>query len=1072
MDDSRPFRRDKQGEWNTFQFGAATWRHCESARSTNPAHGDALFTRPEPHPDFPALERQILDLWRERDVFKQSLRGDRTYVFYDGPPFATGTPHYGHILAGTIKDIVPRWRTMCGDRVERRFGWDCHGLPVEMEIEKALGLNGPADILAYGVDRYNEACRAIVLRYTEQWRDTVTRLGRWVDFDNDYKTMDPSFMESVWWVFRTLWDKGLVYRGVKVMPYSWRLGTPLSNFEANLDYRTVQDPAITVSFPDTDRPGEAFLAWTTTPWTLPANLGLCVGPDLVYVRARRPNETVSYWVAEALVGTVLGADATVLEQRLGKELVGRHYLPLFDCYADDAANGAFVILSDGYVGATDGTGIVHQAPAFGEDDARVCQAAGLPVRDPVDAEGRFTSAVPLVMGERVKEADPTLIRWIKEQGRLFRHATVDHEYPFCWRSGTPLIYKAIDTWFVRVTAIREAMAAHNETTRWVPEHVGAKRFGNWLTDARDWAISRNRFWGTPLPIWVCGDCGATEVLGSRAELEARAKVPAPDLHKHFIDALTWPCACGGTRRRIPEVLDCWFESGAMPYAQNHYPFENREKVEEGLPADFIAEGLDQTRGWFYTLLILSTALFDRPAFKNVVVNGLILAEDGQKMSKRLKNYPDPMEVVEAHGADALRAWLIQSPAVRAEPLRFSLAGVRETVRTVLLPLWNANAFFLTYAAADGWAPPATPTPIAQRALLDRWIVSRMHSTLAEVDREFAAYRLYNVIPAALGFVDHLTNWYIRRSRRRFWRSDDSPDTGVAFETLYDVLTTFSRVLAPILPFMAEVLYQRLEAGKREGARVSVHLEKWPVVDPALVDEELEADMATAREIVRLARNLREQHRIKVRQPLLALHVATSRTLPEALVQLVADEVNVAKVDFVHDAAELVLFTAKANFASLGKRLGPRMKAVASAVSALSGEDVARIVAGESIVCDGESISSADVIVTRNPRFAGAIVSEGGLTVQLDTTLSAELKAEGLAREVIARVQAARKDAEFEVSDRIVLSLFTADPVLSAALSTWQGTIAEEVLATSVDAVPYGDPIDIDGFALHIRVRRA
>jgi isoleucyl-tRNA synthetase len=1017
------------------------------------------------------MEREILALWRDRDVFRRSVRGTRRYVFYDGPPFATGTPHYGHILAGTIKDIVPRWRAMKGDLVERRFGWDCHGLPVEMEIEKALGLQGPADILAYGVDRYNEACRSIVLRYTEQWRHAVERLGRWVDFDNDYKTMDPAFMESVWWAFRRLHEAGLVYRGVKVMPYSWRLGTPLSNFEANLDYRTVQDPAITVSFPLLDRPGEALLAWTTTPWTLPANLALCVGPDVRYALARRPGDDTSWWVSEALVPTVLGEDAEILRTAIGSDMRGWRYAPLFPVYADDAGRGAFVVLADPYVGANDGTGIVHQAPAFGEDDARVCQAAGLPVRDPVDAEGRFTAAVPLVAGQRVKEADPALIRWIKEQGRLFRQATIDHEYPFCWRSGTPLIYKAIDTWFVRVTALRERMTAHNDATRWVPEFVGSRRFGNWIADARDWAISRNRFWGTPLPIWTCTACGAMEVLGSRAELEERAGIAVPDLHKHFVDALTWPCACGETRRRVPEVLDCWFESGAMPYAQNHYPFENTDVVEQGLPADFIAEGLDQTRGWFYTLLVLSSALFDRPAFRNVVVNGLILAEDGQKMSKRLKNYPDPLEVVEEHGADALRAWLIQSPAVRAEPVRFSLTGVRDTVRTVLLPLWNAYAFFATYAAADGWTPPATPTRVQDRALLDRWITSRLHSTLAAVDTEFEAYRLYEVIPAALGFIDHLTNWYIRRSRRRFWRTEDDLDKGHAFETLYEVLALFVRILAPILPFAAEELYQRLEAG-RPGAPDSVHLTGWPESDPGMVDATLEADMQLAREVVRLARNLREQHRVRVRQPLSSLTIAAPHPLPAELADVVADEINVKLVRQVARADELVLFTAKANFAALGRRLGPRMKAVAASVAALPGEAVARAAEGHAIDVDGETLLPSDLVITRQPRFAGAIASDGDITVQLDTVPTEELRTEGFVRELVARCQQRRKDLGLDVSDRIALSLHSADANAQAALHAWQQTIADELLAISIDALPGGDPEDVDGVVVTVRMARA
>ncbi len=1029
-----------------------------------------MFARPDSRPDFPALEREVLDLWKARDVFRRSVRGDKTFVFYDGPPFATGTPHYGHLLAGTIKDIVPRYWAMCGYRVERRFGWDCHGLPVEMEIEKDLGLQGPADIHAYGVARYNEACRAIVLRYTELWRETVTRLGRWVDFDDDYKTMDPTFMESVWWAFKTLWDRDLVVRGVKVMPYSWRLGTPLSNFEANLDYRRVQDPAITVAFPLVDDPETALLAWTTTPWTLPSNLALCVGPDLSYVRVRRPGETRSWWVAEKLVDTVIG-EAEVLERRSGKDLVGLRYEPLFDTYAADAAVGAFRVVADGYVGEDDGTGIVHQAPAFGEDDARVCQREGLPVRDPVDAEGRFTDRVPVVAGMRVKEADPLLIRAIKDRGRLFKQATIDHEYPFCWRSGTPLIYKAIDTWFVKVTALRDRMIEHNATVRWVPEFVGQKRFGNWLADARDWAISRNRFWGTPLPIWICDACGAIEVLGSRAELEARVGRAVDDLHKHFVDDLAWPCSCGGTRKRIPEVLDCWFESGAMPWAQNHYPFERKEEVEAGLPADFIAEGLDQTRGWFYTLSVLSTALADRPAFKNVIVNGLILAEDGQKMSKRLKNYPDPTTIIDEFGADALRATLVASPAVRAEPMRFSVTAVRETVRSVLLPLWNAYAFFATYAAAEGWTPdrPA-PDP---RPLIDRWVLSRLQSVLRQTTAEYAGYRLYNVIPSVLGFIDDLTNWYIRRSRRRFWRSDDPASSAAAYATLYEVLTTFTRLLAPILPFAAEILYQRLEAGRRPGALDSVHLEMMPTASDSLVDLELEADMALARRLVTAARNLRETHRIRVRQPLARMSVAGPRALDAELTALVADEINVREIQWVADPSELVHVTAKANFASLGKRLGPRMKGVAAAIAAASSDALATWQAGGVVELEGEPIATGDVLLTRTPRSDGAIATEGDLTVQLATELTPELRAEGLARELVNRIQAARKEAGLEVEDRIVLSFRTDDPSLADAFRHHRDMIWDEVLATSMDPDDSAtQSVDLDGVPAFLGLRRA
>jgi isoleucyl-tRNA synthetase len=1068
------------------------------------------FKKPDASPDFAALEQEVLQFWRDHDTFaRQVAAGKDDFVFYDGPPFATGTPHYGHLLAGTIKDIVPRYWAMRGYRVERRFGWDCHGLPVEMEIEKDLGLKSPSEVQAYGVGRYNEACRAIVLRYTAQWRQTVERLGRWVDFDNDYKTMDPAFMESLWWVFQTLWDKGLIYRGHKVMPYSWRLGTPLSNFEAGMDYRTVQDPAVTVAFRVTQAAGQVLdgaplylLAWTTTPWTLPSNMGLCVGPDIDYVTARKPGGDGRYVVAAALAGQALG-DHEVLATCKGRELVGWHYEPVFSCFADAAAEGAFRVVMDDYVTVADGTGIVHQAPAYGEDDHRVAQHWGLPLRDPVDAEGKFTGdvaaiAAGAVVGLGVKEADKLLIRDLKDRGLLVKQATIDHEYPYCWRSGTPLIYKAMPTWFVRVESVppgsdavplRERMAALNAQTRWVPDYVGQKRFGNWIKDARDWAISRNRFWGTPLPVWQCVGCGELDCIGDVQTLRDKSGVDVQDLHKHHVDALTWPCRrCGGSMQRTPEVLDCWFESGAMPYAQNHYPFDNKDLVERNLPAAFIAEGLDQTRGWFYTLLVLSTALFDRPAFQNVIVNGLILAEDGQKMSKRLKNYPDPAELLDKYGADALRACLVTSPAVRAEPMRFSEPAVREVVRAVILPLWNAYAFFATYAAADGWTPPAQAMPLGQRALLDRWIISVTQSVVADVNREMEAYRLYNVIPRVLGVLDDLTNWYIRRSRRRFWKSGDSQDKQAAYETLYEVLTLFSRLVAPILPFMAESLYARLEQG-RAGAVGSVHLERFPQAEAAKVDATLEAQMAQVRAVVRLGRNLREQAKLNVRQPLRALTVALQDGQRDPLYALlagqaellamIADELNLKAVQVQpSDPSNLVHWSAKLNFKTAAKRLGGQTKDVAAALSAWSSAEVAAALAtldgGGPLAVSGVELGRDDIEFRSAPQPGLVAAAEGRLTVALDTELDDALRREGLARELVNRVQNARKDAGLDVEDRIGLTLRTTSLRLREAIAAHAEYLSGEVLAVSLQ-VEDGDPgaaaVDVAGEAVAVGLER-
>ncbi len=1060
-----------------------------------------MFRKPESNPDFPALEREVLQFWRTHDTFKKQVaQGDKDFVFYDGPPFATGTPHYGHLLAGTIKDIVPRYQAMQGYRVERRFGWDTHGLPVEMEIEKDLGLKSPSDVRAYGVGRYNEACRSIVLRYVDLWRSTVERMGRWVDFDNDYKTMNPEFMESVWWVFNDLWKKGLIYRGHKVMPYSWRLGTPLSNFEAGMDYRKVQDPAVTVRFHVIDQPGTSLLAWTTTPWTLPSNMGLCVGADVDYVVAVRPDSPEQFILAQALAEKVLGAH-TVLAVKKGSELVGLRYKPLFDCFAEAAQDGAFRVVSDAYVTVEDGTGIVHQAPAFGEDDHRVAQQWGIPLRDAVDNEGKFTGDVAgiadgQIVGLFVKDADKLLIADLKARGLLFHQATIDHDYPFCWRSGTPLIYKAMPTWFVRVESVasgsqeeplRVKMARNNQQTTWVPEYVGQKRFANWIADARDWAISRNRFWGTPLPIWQCDGCGKFECVGSIADLQQKSRVDVHDLHKHHVDGLHWNCAsCGGTMERIPEVLDCWFESGAMPYAQNHYPFENKEMVEANLPAAFIAEGLDQTRGWFYTLLVLSTALFDKPAFQNVIVNGLILAEDGQKMSKRLKNYPDPNEILETYGADALRAYLVTSPAVRAEPMRFAESGVRDVVRSVVLPLWNAYSFFSTYAVADGWVPPVPGkrSPTEARAPLDRWMLSVLQTHIAAINEEMASYRLYNVIPHVLALIDELTNWYIRRSRRRFWKSENDTDKQHAFETLWEVLCVAATMIAPILPFLAETLYQRLEAsqpGACPDAKGSVHLERYPRALEAFVDLELEAQMALTRLVVPLARNLREQHKIRVRQPLPLLTILQpqgafrwSEDVRAIIDGIIRDELNVKAVAWTTDHASLVTFTAKPNFKVLGQRLGARMKEVAASASALTAEQTAILREGGTLILAGEPLQKDDFLFVSQPRPGAIVATEGTITVALDTAISDELRQEGLAREVVSKIQNARKDEGLEVEDRIVLGLW-ASAGLRAAIAAHAPYVTAETLTTSLywlDAAGDLEVLDVVGESLAMAIRKA
>ena len=1042
---------------------------------------------------FPQMEEEILALWERIGAFERQVQGrpaDKSYVFYDGPPFATGLPHYGHLVASTLKDIVPRYWAMRGWRVERRFGWDTHGVPIEMEMEKQLGLSGPASVREHGVAAFNEACRAGVLRYAEQWRKVIGRLGRWVDFDNDYKTMDASFMESVWWVFRQLWDKGLVYEDQRVMPFSTRLSTSLSNFEANLDYRDVQDPAVTVRVRRTDGDG-SLLIWTTTPWTLPSNLAVAVGPELDYVQAVRPGDPERFVVAAALRERVLGADSEVVAQLSGADLLGLTYEPLFPYYAD---LDAFRVIAADHVTTEDGTGLVHMAPGFGEEDFHACRREGLPVVDPVDEEGRFGPPVTDYAGRHVKECDRDIIRRLKDEGLLLHQATIDHSYPHCWRSGTPLIYKTVSGWFVRVTELRDRMVELNRGIHWVPEAVGAKRFGNWLADARDWNVSRSRFWGTPIPLWRCetAGCGHVVCIGGAAELEARVDEPVPDLHSHRIDHHRFACQECGTADamvRVRDVFDCWFESGAMPYAQFHYPFEDPQGWEASFPAQFIAEGLDQTRGWFYTLLVLSTAINDQAPFSNCIVNGMVLAEDGSKMSKSKRNYPDPTKLLDEHGADALRACLINSPVVRAEPLRFSEAGVRDVVRTVLLPLHNAWSFFVQYANADGWSPADERPAAADRPELDRWILSVLQSLIAEVNEQMQGYYLYRVVPPMLGFIDHLTNWYIRRSRRRFWRPADSGDAeaqadkAAAYATLYEVLVEFAKVTAPVLPFISDAVYQNLVVApgqQAEGLQApdSVHLCDYPLPQDAVIDPALEADVAHVRAAVGLGRALRERHQLKTRQPLATLTVVHHDPAVRAALlghaSLIAEELNVKAVHVTEGDADLCDVTFKANFRALGPRVGKEMKRYAAAIAAMSRQDWERIRAsddGGADVGEGLRVEEGDILVTRTPRGDVVIETDAALTVALDTELDDDLRSEGLARDAVRRLQQLRKDSGLAFTDRIQLRVHSDDPDLGRALLAHQDYLAEELLATSLTIGPgaAGEELDVDGRALNAEI---
>ena len=1029
--------------------------------------------------NFPEFERDLLSFWREQRIFQKSIEQrpqERPFSFYDGPPFATGLPHYGHLLAGTIKDVIPRYKTMRGFRVERRFGWDTHGLPVEYEVEQALKLKGRPEIEKFGVENFNEECRSIVLRYTSEWRETVERMARWVDFDNDYKTMDRDFMESVWWVFKQLWDKGLIYEGLKVVPYSWRISTPLSNFEANLNYQDVQDPSVTLRFRVIGEPDSHLLAWTTTPWTLPSNMALCAGPELTYVKLRECASGTCYYLVKNRVEVHFESGSyEILEEMPGTALQGMCYEPLFDFAKNHVdTSKAWTVQLDDYVSEESGTGLVHLA-CFGEDDVRIFQREGLPVFDPVDDEGNFRESTDFIAGLNIKDADKPIVQRLKEEGKMFRHETVQHSYPFCWRTDTPLIYKPISTWFVNVEAFKERMVAHNRTVHWVPGHIRDGRFGKWLENARDWAISRNRFWGTPLPIWKNED-GDILCFGSVAELEGAVGQVIPDLHKQHVDDLVIE-RDGKTYRRIPEVLDCWFESGSMPYAQEHYPFENKTVFEANFPADFICEGLDQTRGWFYTLAVLGSALFDVPAFKNCIVNGLILAEDGKKMSKRLKNYPDPNEMLDQYGADAIRLYMLNSPAMRGEDLRFSEKGLIETTRQLLLPLWNALAFLTTYARIDGWEPTDDNLAVSAKNALDRWILSCLQRLIAEVQKQMDLYDLNRSVAPFVGFIDLLTNWYIRRSRRRFWKAGQGEDKRQAYATLYKVLQEFSKVIAPFIPFIADGIFRTL---RRDGELESVHLALFPEPDAQLRIPELEAQMDIVLAAVTMGRALRAKHQLKVRQPLPKLTLITrdpeAQQVLDELGALISDELNVKTLEVTPDEGGLVDLSAKANFKVLGPRLGKRMKSAAQALSSLNPEQIQKVLNGGSVTVEVAGVSMDfgpdEILVQRQQKEGLLVETDDRLSVALDTTLTPELVQEGLAREFVNKVQNMRKDLDLDVMDRIRVGFQSTEDVQSA-LDAHSGFICTETLCDHLEPQDSteGTAWDLNGEVCRITVKK-
>jgi len=1047
--------------------------------------------------NFPKLEEEVLKFWEENKIFEKSVeqrKENSEFVFYDGPPFATGLPHFGHFVPSTIKDIIPRYQTMKGKKVDRRFGWDCHGLPVENLIEKELNLKSKSEIEKFGVAAFNEACRASVLRYVKEWRATITRLGRWVDFDNDYKTMESDYMESIWWVMKSLWDKNLLYEGHYILPYCPRCATVLSNHELNLGgYKDVHDPATTVKFkvrgevspraanpsgsplppsagetPATP-PNTYLLAWTTTPWTLPSNLALTLGIDIDYVLIETvpsPQSPVPspehYILAQARLPAYYKNETEykIIWTKKGSELAGLQYEPLFP-YFKDAPNAFRTFLGD-FVTTEDGTGIVHTAPGFGEDDARVLKGTGIPVICPVDAECKFTSEVSDFAGIFVKDADKAIIEKLKSEEKLLKRDQILHSYPHCWRCASPLIYRAVGSWFVSVEKIKQDMLAANSQIYWMPSHIKEGRFGKWLEGARDWAISRSRFWGNPLPIWRCEgssvkeSCGKTICVGSREELKKLSGVYPEDLHKHFVDKITFNCECGGVMKRVSEVLDCWFESGAMPYAQNHYPFENKEFFDNHFPSDFISEGLDQTRGWFYTLTVLAAALFKKPAFKNCVVTGLVLAADGKKMSKSERNYTDPNIVINQFGADALRLFLIHSAVVRADDLRYTDDGVREVMKSIIIPLWNAYSFFITYANIDKITPDGAPEKPVNP--LDQWILSETQTLVEEVSGALDAYDLSRAVDPILKFIDLLNNWYIRRSRRRFWRSENDSDKIEAYGTLFEALKTLITAAAPFMPFTTDAVWQNLR--KADDAE-SVHLCDYPAPDEKRRDKSLEARMASVMNAVSIGRSLRSQYNIKMRQPLRKAELVTrnqeeKKSLIE-MADIIREELNVKEILFSDNEEDLVEYEVKANFRILGKELGKDMKAAAAKIEALSHAEIQSVIEGSSLSIDilGENgdraieITAEKLDIRRNEKASLRVLNQGTLTVGLDTEITRELSMEGDIRDLIRGVQNTRKESGFSVTDRIELIIFGSDS-LKEAWDNFSVTAAEETLAVKYE----------------------
>ena len=1031
--------------------------------------------------NFVEREKETLKFWKDNQIFEKSVQlrqGAPAYTFFDGPPTANGKPHIGHVLTRAMKDIIPRYKTMRGYDVLRKAGWDTHGLPVELEVEKELGLDGKEQIEQYGVIPFIQKCKESVWKYKGEWEVMSDRMGFWADMDNPYITYDNDYIESEWWALKAIYEKGLLYKGHKIVPYCPRCGTALSSHEVAQGYKEVKETSATVRFRVPDEENTYFLAWTTTPWTLPSNVSLCVNPDVTYAYVRVDGKETLI-MAKDLIGTVLeGHDTEIIKEVVGRELEYKHYEPLFEC-TRKAAGGkdAFYVMVDDYVTTTDGTGIVHNAPAFGEDDYRVCKKYDLPFVQMVDSKGEMCGGTPWD-GVFVKKADPMVLKDLDERGLLFAAPRFEHSYPFCWRCDTPLIYYARSSWFIAMTKVKDRLIDYNRRINWIPETIKEGRMGNFLENVIDWGISRERYWGTPLPVWVCDKCGKIHVVGSRKELsELTGCDENVELHKPYVDPLTWQCECGGTMRREPVVIDCWFDSGSMPFAQWHYPFENKDKFQRRYPANFISEAIDQTRGWFYTLSAIAACLFDSPAFLNCIVLGHVQDKEGRKMSKHIGNVVDPWVLLDNQGADAVR-WYFYTSSMPWLPNRFSAEAVSESQRKYMGTFWNTYAFYILYADIDGFDPTRHKLVRENLTPMDRWILSRLNTLIGHVEAYLDDLKMTEAGREMQDFMDDLSNWYVRRCRERYWGKDMTADKEAAYMTLYTVLKTMALISAPFTPFMSETMYQNMVRTVDKSAPESIHLCDWPKKDESFIDPELEANMAAVLDIVVLGRSARNAANIKNRQPVASMYVQ-GKALPDMYVSIIADELNVKEVKFVDDASSFISYRVKPQLKTLGPRYG---KLLPKINQYLAGEGIGNAVVaahnrGESYKfdIDGTEISLAaeDVLVSTEENAGFVTVTEHDLSVVLDTNLTPELIEEGFVREIVSKVQTMRKEAGFEVTDHIVLS-HHGNSLIEGIFARHGAEIAADTLADSIKlgSAGYVKDWEINGESVTLGVEKA